>query len=64
MLNGIESNVDETKYAENVKLEISGSDSNSVSYTWTYVDSNGVLAEKKNVILTYEQGAFKGFFNS
>lgn len=31
---------------------------------WTYVDSNGVPAEKKNVILIYEKGAFKGFFNN
>lgn len=31
---------------------------------WTYVDSNGVPAEKKNVILVYENGEFKGFFNN
>jgi hypothetical protein len=64
MLTDSELNVDKTKYAEDVKLEVSGSDPNRVSYMWTYVDSNGVLAEKKNVILIYEKGAFKGFFNN
>ncbi len=64
MLNDIELNVDKTKYAENVKLDVSGSEPNRVSYMWTYVDSNGVPAEKKNVILIYEKGAFKGFFNN
>ena len=64
MLNDVKVSEDTTKYAENVKLEVSGSEENRVSYMWTYVDSNGVLAEKKNVIIVYENGAFKGFFNN
>ena len=64
MLNGIKVNEDVTKYGENVKLAVSGSEQNRVSYTWTYVDSNGIPAEKKNVILIYEKGTFKAFFNN
>jgi hypothetical protein len=64
MLNGIEPNKESTKYSENVKMEVSGSEANRISYKWTYVDSNGVLAEKKNVILIFEGGVFKGFFNN
>lgn len=64
MLNGIEPNKESTKYSENVKMEVSGFEANRISYKWTYVDSNGVLAEKKNVILIFEGGVFKGFFNN
>ncbi len=64
MLDGVVPNKESIKYSENVKMEVSGSEQNRISYKWTYVDSNGVLAEKKNVILIFEGGVFKGFFNN
>jgi len=64
MLDDVDADTDLTKYAGDAKLEVSGSDQNSVSYMWTYVDENGVLAERKTVSLLYEQGQFKGFFDS
>ena len=64
MLNDIKSNEEATKYSENIKLEVSSFEQNRTTYTWSYLDSNGVLAEKKNVILVYEKGNFKGFFNN
>jgi len=64
MLADVDANVDVTKFARDVKLEVSGSDQNEVTYVWTYIDENGVVAERKNVILIYERGVFKGFFNN
>jgi hypothetical protein len=64
MLNEVKVNVDTTIYAPNIKLDVSGSDQNRTTYTWTYVDSSGVPVEKKNVVLVYEKGELKGFFNN
>jgi hypothetical protein len=66
MLNSISVNQNSTKVVGNTKLDISAStgQQNTTTYTWTYIDSNGVLAERKNVILTYEDGAFKAFYNN
>jgi hypothetical protein len=64
MLNDADTNRNVTKFGKDVKLEVSNSGQNVVSYTWKYSDENGVLAERKSVILLYEHGQFKGFFNS
>jgi len=64
MLDDVKENRDIIKYSGNVRLQINGSDQNRLTYTWTYVDSNGVVAEKKNVILLYEGGMLKGFYNN
>lgn len=64
MLTDVKASEKSTKFDGNVKLDVSGSEQSRVSYMWTYVDSNGVPAEKKNVILVFEKGAFKGFFNN
>ncbi len=44
MLEGINTKTDLTKYVGNVKFEVSGSDQNNITYKWTYIDDNGVLA--------------------
>ncbi len=64
MLDDANVNTNITKVAGNVKLQVSGSESNIISYTWTFIDENGVVAEKKNVGLTYELGALKTFSNN
>jgi hypothetical protein len=64
MLNGIVEGENTAKVAGDVKLEVSWPQQNTASYVWTYVDANGVVAEKKNVILTYERGVFRAFYNN
>ncbi|PVX23465.1 MAG: hypothetical protein CW691_10545 [Candidatus Bathyarchaeum sp.] len=64
MLDDVDANTDMINYAGDVKLEVKGSGQNRVSYLWTYVDENGVLAERKNIAIVYENGLFKGFFNN
>ena len=64
MLNGVAEGENVAKIAGDAKLEVSNPQQNTNSYMWTYVDENGVVAEKKNVILTYERGMLKAFFNN
>lgn len=62
------SNVDEnqnlTKTIGNTRLKVLNLDQRIVDYTWTYVDQNGVEAQRKNVELLFEQGQLKGFLNN
>jgi hypothetical protein len=44
MLDNVDVNMDVIKVVGDVQLEVSGSEQNTVSYMWTYVDANGVLA--------------------
>jgi hypothetical protein len=64
MLNGVVEGESVAKVVGDVKLEVSSPQQNTSSYMWTYVDANGVVAEKKNVILTYESGMLKAFYNN
>jgi hypothetical protein len=64
MLNGVDVGEDVTKVAGDVQLKVSNPQQNTTSYRWTYIDRNGVLAERKNVILTYEYGMLKAFYNN
>jgi hypothetical protein len=64
MLDDVKANVELTKIAGNAKMEVSVYDQNSVTYSWTYIDEDGALAERKNLNLLYEQGMFKGFINT
>ncbi len=63
-LNDVERKQNVTKSAGNIKLEVYGSDQNSIDYTWTYIDENGIIAERKNVILSFKRGQLKGFLNN
>jgi hypothetical protein len=53
-----------TKNIGNIKFQVRNSDGNLSTYTWTYVDNNGVLAERKNIVLTYREGLLEGFYNN
>ena len=52
-----------TDYKNNMKLEVSNFDQKIVNYKWTYIDSNGIIAERKNIVLNYEDGQLKFFLN-
>ena len=62
-LEGMQENANVTKYNGNIKLDATAF-GDRVSYKWTYIDKNGVEAERKNVIVIYDSGSFKGFFNN
>jgi hypothetical protein len=64
MLNGVDASENVSKIAGDVQLRVSHPQKSTINYMWTYIDQNGVLAEKKNVILTYEYGTLKAFYNN
>jgi hypothetical protein len=64
MLNSVRAGENVTKVVGDVKLEVSNPQQNTTNYMWTYIDGNGVVAERKNVCLTYERGMFKAFYNN
>jgi len=52
MLNTVIEGEKVSKVAGDVKLEVSNTQQNTINYMWTYIDQNGVPAERKNVCLT------------
>jgi hypothetical protein len=63
-LNDITAANNVTKTTDNIMLKVSNYDQKTVDYIWTYVDDNGVIAQAKNVILSYDQGRLKCFLNN
>jgi hypothetical protein len=64
MLNTVIEGEKVSKVAGDVKLEVSNTQQNTINYMWTYIDQNGVPAERKNVCLTYEYGTLKALYNN
>jgi hypothetical protein len=64
MLSTIKADANSTQINGNVRLDVSNYDGSLVDYMWTYVDSNGVEAASKNVILSYDGGQLKDFVNN
>ncbi|MBN1358184.1 hypothetical protein JW988_05390 [Candidatus Bathyarchaeota archaeon] len=64
MLYTVDATKNATESAENIMLEVLNSDQTIVDYVWTYVDENGIAAESKNVILSYDKGCLKVFLNN
>jgi hypothetical protein len=62
-LNSIDTKTNLTKTEGNIQLKtsIAGAVDN---YIWTYVDESGVKADRKNVVLSYENGQLKCFLNN
>ena len=50
-----------TKTSGNVNLKITVIGQARVNFIWTYVDQNGVIAQSKNVVLSYNQGRLQSF---
>ncbi len=55
----LDENVSKTE--GNINLKISVIDQASTNFIWTYVDDNGVIAQSKNVVLSYSQGYLQCF---
>ena len=64
MLSSVDASINVTKSENGMKFEVSNYDQKIVNYKWTYTDSNGVIAERKNVVLNYEDGQLKFFLNN
>jgi hypothetical protein len=64
MLDDVDATKNTTKSAGNIKLTVSNTHQKNVNYVWTYTDENGIIAESKNVILSYERGRLKTFTNN
>lgn len=64
MLSTTKENTNSTQINGNMKLDVSNFDKKIVDYTWTYIDSNGIEAASKNVILSYYNGQLQSFLNN
>lgn len=53
-----------TKSVGSMQLKFQNIDYKTIRYRWTYVDSNGVPAERKNIVLNYEEGQLKSYTNN
>jgi hypothetical protein len=53
-----------TKTTDNIMLKVSNYNQKTIDYVWTYVDSNGIVANSKNVVLSYDEGRLKCFLNN
>ncbi len=53
-----------TKIVGNMKLRVLNTDQKIVDYLWTYVDENGVIAQAKNIVLSYNEGRLECFLNN
>jgi hypothetical protein len=64
MLTNVNENSNSTILCSGVKLEVLNLNQSVIDYIWKFSDENGITAERKNVILSYEHGEFKGFWNN
>ena len=64
MISDVDENRNMTKLAGNMKIEVRNLNQKIIDYTWTYVDKNGMAAERKNVVLSFEKGQLKVFLNN
>jgi hypothetical protein len=64
MLKNVDASNNFTISENNIKFEVSIFDQKIVNYKWTYIDSNGIIAERKNIVLNYEDGQLKFFLNN
>jgi hypothetical protein len=64
MLDNVDATKNTTKSSTNIKLTVFNTKQITVDYLWTYKDPNGILAESKNVILSYDRGHLKLFLNN
>jgi hypothetical protein len=64
MLNGVDITTNTTKSITNINLKVINSEDIIIDYIWTYTDANGIRAEPKNVILSYNQGQLQMFSNN
>ena len=64
MLSSVKETGNFTQINGNMKLEVSNFDQKTINYIWTFVDSNGVEAAAKNVILSYYNGQLQDFLNN
>jgi hypothetical protein len=64
MLNGVTGSTNVTESNGNVSLKVLNSNGATVDYVWTYIDSNGIAAQSKNVVLSYYQGQLNCFINN
>lgn len=64
ILNGLTPNQNITKSLNNINLQVTTSDQGTTSFTWTYVDTNGVSAPIKNVYISYDNGVLHSFVDN
>ena len=64
MLNDVDVTRNITKTAGNLKLELMNSDDKILDYVWTYIDENGIMANSKNFILSYDRGQLQIFLDN
>ena len=61
MLADVKPNENVTKTAGNVNFKVNVIGDVDINFIWTYVDQNGVIAQAKNVVLSYNEGRLQSF---
>jgi hypothetical protein len=61
MLADVKPNENVTKTSGNVNLKVNVIEEADVNFIWTYVDQNGIIAQTKNVVLSYNEGRLQSF---
>ena len=61
LLSDAKSNENITRTSGNVNLKITVNGQARVNFIWTYIDQNGIMAQSKNVVLSYNQGRLQSF---
>lgn len=64
MLENVDASNNFTKADSNILFEVSNFNQKIVTYKWTYIDSIGVIAERKNIVLNFEDGQLIFFLNN
>ncbi|MFZ7138894.1 MAG: InlB B-repeat-containing protein [archaeon] len=64
ILDNVDATKNTTKSKGNIKLTVLNTEQTIVDYLWTYTDDNGIVAESKNVVLSYDRGHLKLFLNN
>jgi hypothetical protein len=64
MLNDVKPDVNLTKTSGNVNLEVTVLGESKTEFLWKYVDDNGVSAQSKDVLLSYDNGRLVSFLDN
>lgn len=64
MLDDVDATKNTTKTTDNIHFEVFNTEQKIVEYVWTYMDENGIKAQSKNVVLSYENGLLNVFLNN
>ncbi len=64
MLSNLNVNENISKIVGNINLEVAVHGQSSKDFIWRFIDENGVIAQSKDVVLSYNNGKLQSFFDN